>query len=133
MADEADIIEVGKISYYTTATLTEIKKGTFVILSDPRTVAAHAAVNELCAGVTVADKPDDNALTNARVGVMETGKIDMVADGNITVGDVLVLSAVANRCKTMPATLSANSLRYIVGRALETATDGERINVDLRI
>lgn len=130
MANEADVLNRdGDIHYFTVADGNALNKGTLMILSaDPRTAAAHSADGQIPLGFSVEEKVANDG--QIKLGVRTRGIVDAVCDGNVTLGDLLIPGAVANRLRSAPAaSLSNAGLRSIAGRALETGSDGEKIAV----
>ena len=127
------------IHYFTVLDGQAIPKGTLLVLSaDPRTATMHSptlAVNEIPLGYTVEAKVAGDGLT--RIGVRTRGILDLLADGAITFGDLVEISAASGErssVKTSAAgeTFSKTNLRRIIGVSLETASDNEVILILLR-
>lgn len=105
---------------------TGIEKGTLLNVSDPRTAAA-ASANDNIAGVAAAEKIASDGRT--RLAVFRNGIFEANCSGAAVVGD-LVAASDDNFVKAAGSGLSG---AQIIGTFLETASDGERVQVDLRI
>jgi hypothetical protein len=120
---------------YTVADGTQISKGILLKLTDPRTAAladgtaAHTGADTAPAGIANAEKKASDGST--QLGAWVRGIFDIVASGAITVGKPVVF--VADGYVAQAPQLSVTASLGIVGRALETASDGERIEVALDI
>lgn len=133
MANEAIIVELlgnqGDPIEVTVADGTGIAKGTLMKLSDPRTGAATSADNDKFIGIAAAEKVANDGSTT--LAVYTHGIFDLVDSGSgITVGSDVVIGG-ANTIKTY-TTLDAEK-GYKVGKALETASASERIQVLVRV
>ena len=106
---------------------TGIAKGTLLKLSDARVVSAADSEGCVCAGIAAREKVANDGRT--RIAVYQQGIFDMVASGAISVGSKLIAAGVNNQVKAG----NAQSGAAIIGYALETATDGERIQVRLML
>lgn len=133
MANEAVLVNRDSDIHYFTITNQAIPRGTLMVISDPRTVTIHNGVEQIPVGVTVEEiKAGDGQV---RVGVRGRGIMDMIADGAITVGDMLVPGTATNDVRIVDAataSISHMGLRRILGVAYETASDNEVIQVILR-
>lgn len=128
---------------YTCATSTGIAKGTYLKVADPFTASASTGTGDAFCGFAHADvnKSTDTAFnTETSVTSDKGGIYELVASGAITVGDFVQTAAPGNYVMAMPAVDTTGSsfaivsqLSKIVGRALETASDGETINVEVLI
>lgn len=117
----------------TCASGTTILKGTIVKITDPRTISASTGTGDRIIGITAADKDGTDFSTS--VPVWTNGIFDMVASNAITAGD-LVKSAAGTGNQVMTVTsadAAVASYSIVIGTALETATDGERIQVRVLI
>ena len=118
------------IRYVTVADGTAITKGTLIVLSsDPNTGIAHSGINQVPLGILVEDKVASDGQT--LVGIRVRGDYDMVADGAIVLGELLEPGAAVNDVITLRTTISSGSLRLVLGRCLETASDNEVVRVRL--
>lgn len=134
MADEAFVTNHDSdIHYVTVADATGIPKGTLLVVSaDPRTAIAHSALNQIPLGFTVSEKVANDGET--RIGVRGRGIMEIVADGTITIGELVTVASVANRIIALPSvTISNGLLARVMGVALETASQNEQIPVLLRL
>ena len=117
MANEAVlIVETMPAIAFTCANGTGIEKGTLLKLSDPMTVAATSADNDIFAGVAAEEKVANDGKT--KIAVYRQGVFKMTADGTgVTVGtDVVVKGANLIGAYT---TLD-DEKGYVVGQTLET-------------
>lgn len=96
------------------------KRWYFMIYSTGQVTTA-TAVTDACAGV-LQNKPDAQGKAAELVVVGET---KVVAGGSITVGDLITTTAAGKAATITPG---SDTTKYILGRALETATtDGQVI------
>lgn len=132
MANEAVKVNPDHDVHYFTITNQPIPKGTLMVISDPRTVTPHNGVAQIAVGVTVEEiKAGDGQV---RVGVRGRGIFDMIADGAITVGDLVTAGTATNDVRAIRTAggVSSEELNRVIGVALETASDNEVIQVLLR-
>lgn len=106
-----------------------IEKGAILALSDPLIASGAVTAIGKIAGICAGEKIASNGQTT--VAVFRQGWFDMVASGAITVGEAVQNSSDANYPNTVKAHLITSSGACLMGTALETATDGERILIDL--
>lgn len=126
MANEATLIYEMDIPIpFTCADGTGIEKGTLVKLTDPATVAAATADNDVLIGITSEEKIANDGKT--KIGVYTRGIFKMlVGAAGCTVGKPVVASA----ANTIVDGAAADSdLGYVLGRALETGANGETVLV----
>lgn len=132
MADEARVFAEGPenciVRQFTVANATAIPKGTMLVSSGDRTGIAHSTANQRPLGYTTMSKTASDGRTT--MGCQRTGVVAAVSDGSWTTGDILILSATANRLRALTATIYSGFTEYVlewvrVGRALENATDGQ--------
>lgn len=134
-----DIIELtngnGFPITYICAAGTTISKGILLKLSDPRTVTAAEGIittfPTAFAGISAMDK--DGTDSSTTISAWTNGIFDLRCSGAATVGDKLVLTGF-NEVKsvsllTVAQYASLATVSGIVGTALETASDGEKIAV----
>lgn len=126
MANEATLVyELSPMVPFTCADGTAIAKGTLLKLSDPMTVSATSADNDIFIGVAGEEKVASNGIT--KIGVYLTGIFKMVDSGSgITVGTDVVIKG-ANTIGTY--TTLDDEKGYVVGQALETASASESLLV----
>lgn len=126
MADEAVLLfELSKPVPFTCADGATIEKGTLLKLSDPMTVAATSADNDIFIGVAAHEKIANSGVT--KIGVYLTGIFRMKDSGSgITVGTDVVIKG-ANTVGTY-STLD-DEKGYVVGQALETAAASDTLVV----
>ena len=118
---------------YTCATSTGIAKGTYLKVADPFTASAATATGDAFIGFAHADvnESTDSAFnTETSITADKGGIYELVASGSITVGNNVKVAAPGNYVMAATST-DLTTLGQIVGRALETASDGETINVEV--
>lgn len=131
MANEATLVyELEHPIPFTVANDTGIEKGCLLKLSDPMTASAHAAENDIAAGIASTEKIANDGVV--KLGVFRRGIFKVTASGSITAGDALALADAGflNCVYTAAVTCSGSQ---IIGYALETATTGETFLMDLNI
>lgn len=120
---------------YTCATSTGIAKGTVMKLgSDPRTAAASTGTGDIFAGICHADvnTATDTAFnTETAVSCDKGGVYEMYASGAITLGALVKTAAPGNYVMQVTTADMSSSLAIIIGECLETASDGEVVNVEV--
>lgn len=131
MANEAILrVETGLPINMTCADGTGIEKGTILKLTDPLTASASDGANDIVAGIAASEKIASDGTTS--VAVYRQGIFDIKASGAISVGDPVGTSATANHVQSIANTTNLSGSKRL-GFALETATDGEVIQVELNI
>lgn len=119
---------------YTCATSTAIPKGTYLKCADAFTASASTGTGDFFVGFAHADvnnSSDTNFNTETSVTADKGGVYELVASVAINVGSYVKTAAGGNWI--MPCTDSdmTASLQRAIGVALETATAGEQINVEV--
>ena len=126
MANEATlIVETDLPIMFTCANATGIEKGTLLKLSDPNTVAAATADNDIFIGIAAEEKIASDGKTKIAVytrGIFKmvcsatasTVGLDQVVKGTNTIGDYTTLD---------------DEKGYVIGMALETGANTESILV----
>lgn len=124
MASEATLIfELETPIPMTVANATGIAKGAILSLADPLTAALSATSDDIIAGIAAEEKIASDGKT--KLGVYMRGIFKMEANGTITVGQ-MVKSDATNATNTVIAVAqAAGAIENVLGRALETAADGE--------
>jgi len=117
------------IQDYTVADGTGIEKGALLALTDPRTAILASSTGQPCAGIAAREKIASDGRT--RLSVYRKGDFDLVASGAITVG--FPVSIAGTPSNTVKTALNSESGAAIIGYALETASDGETIQVRLNL
>lgn len=130
MANEATLVmETMLPIMFTCSDSTGIEKGTLLKLSDPMTVAATSADNDIFAGVAANEKIANDG--NTKIAVYRQGVFKMTDSGSgITVGTDVVVKG-ANTIGTY--TTLDDEKGYKVGQALETCTASETLLVWVNI
>lgn len=120
---------------FTCATSTGIAKGTFLKVADAFTVSASTGTGDIFVGFAHADvnKATDTSFNTETSVTADSGGIyDLTASGAITVGQYVKTASPGNYIMACTDADVTASYARIVGIALETATDGEVINVAVR-
>ena len=126
MANEATLmIETHRPIPFTVADGTGIEKGTILKMTDPMTASAQDGKEDIIAGIAAAEKIASDGVT--KLAVYRGGIFKVICSGSITVGDALISSAAGTN---YVETAGVNA-EDIFGIALETATDGETLLVEL--
>ena len=127
MANEAVLlIETELPIPFTCDNGTGIEKGTLLKMTDPMTVAATTAADEVFAGVAAEEKIASDGKTKIGVYMKGIFKMTVVAGGTTTVGNEVVLGG-ANQIDHFD-TLD-REVGKTIGRALETGAAGETVAV----
>jgi len=133
MANEADAVEKGttggEATDFTIADATAISKGSVLILHDPRAASGSAVGTSgaAFAGIAAADKTASDGATN--LALWTKGIFDLVVTGGtvgITAGQPVRMSG-ANTIERADASDLVTG--GVIGKALETGSAGERIEV----
>lgn len=106
---------------------TGIEKGTILKLADPRTASASSANGDVLAGIAAREKVASDGRT--RLAVYRRGIFDMLASGAITVGKTVYSCGAHGINQVAQVGYHQYSGSQILGTALETATDGEVIQI----
>ena len=114
------LVELEPPVMMTCAEGTGIAKGTILALSDPMTVAASSGDNDIFGGIAAEEKIASDGKT--KIAVYLRGIFACESNGTTTVGKDQVVKALN---ELADYTSNDNELGYVVGRALETAADGE--------
>lgn len=120
---------------YACASGTAIPKGTFLKFADAFTASASTGTGDVFCGFAHADvnnSTDTQFNTETSVTADKGGVYALVASQAITVGHYVKTAAPGNYVMECTAADIDSSLAIIVGVALETATAGETINVEVR-
>lgn len=118
---------------FTVADGTGIEKGTLLKLTDPRTAIISTASGDPCAGIAAVEKVASDGST--RLSVYKRGIFDMTASGAITAGNYVGSAADTNYPNTVMFTAGAAKFSgaAVIGYALETASDGEVVQIQLTL
>lgn len=120
---------------FTVADGTQISQGSLLKLTDPKTAskadAGSAAVGADTAGAGIANAEKKASDGSTQLGLWKKGNFNIVASGAITAGKPVVFVADGYVAQA-PITTAVASMG-IVGRALATASDAERIEVAIDI
>lgn len=114
---------------FTVADGTGIEKGAVLKLTDPRTAIIASAAGDMLAGIAAREKVANDGRT--RLSVYRKGIFDLVASGAIVIGQAV--QAAGAPANTVMAAAVTSSGCAILGHALETASDGEVIQVFVNV
>ena len=120
---------------FTVADGTQISRGMLLQLTDPRTASkatgtsARVGADQAAAGIAAMEKEASDGST--KITAWRKGIFDSVASGAITVGKPVVF--VADGYIAQAPIDSAVASHGVVGRALETASDAERIEWSINL
>lgn len=131
MANEATLkVETEYPLNFEVADGTGISKGTLLKMTNAMTAAASAANDDVIAGIAATEKIANDGVTS--LGVYRSGVFEMTADGTITTGDMVKSNAGTTENTIISISASASSTENVVGVALQDATDGETLLVELK-
>jgi hypothetical protein len=119
---------------YTCATSTGITKGTYLKAADPFLASASTGTADFFVGFAHADvnSATDTAFnTETSITADKGGVYELTASGAIVVGQLVKTAAPGNYVMACTDADTAVSYARIIGVALETATNGEQINVEV--
>ena len=105
-----------------------IEKGSFLILTDPNTVAVTTGDVDACAGIAAEEKVANDGKT--KIGVYKRGIFKaFIGAAGCTAGHALITDTGTGAANEI-VSADVNS-ENIVGRALETATDTQSALIEL--
>lgn len=104
-----------------------INKGDILALTTPRTASYAITTGSIFAGIASMDKEASDGSTS--ISTWQNGVFEMTASGAVTVGQRVKIAAPGNYIMATTNLDNTSSYSLIVGVALETAADGEVINV----
>lgn len=107
-----------------------IEKGAVVKLADARVVSNSTGSGDVVGGIAAREKITLDGRTS--IPIFRRGIFDMLASGGITVGQA-VATASSTGANTVRAAVATDTGAKILGTALETASDGEVIQIELNI
>lgn len=110
---------------FTVADGTGIEKGALCALTDPRTAILVSSSTQPLAGIAAREKIASDGRT--QLALYRRGVFDMVASGAIRIG-AAVASAGTPANQVLEAGVTASGA-CVLGYALETASDGETIQI----
>lgn len=133
MAFEATLVyETAPPIQLTVADGTAITKGALLKLTDPATAIISTANDDIVAGIAATDKIASDGVT--QLAVYRRGVFKVKCSGSVTVGDPLALFT-TSQTNHVASKLNANMIQLsgskIIGTALETATTGETLLMEL--
>lgn len=132
MANEATLkLKTSDAIDFTVADGTGIEKGALLKLTDPRTAIISSAANDMIAGIAAREKIASDGRT--QLSVYREGIFDMYASGAITVGKPIVAADTGTFPNYIAQAGIAASGAQVLGYALETATNGEVIEVYVNV
>lgn len=133
MANEPSKIELlgpnrdGEGRRFACAAGTAITKYTLMGLTDARTAIAPTAAGQMLAGIAAFEKASTDT-TSTSTTCWTQGVFDFLASGAITIGQKVMYAGGAGSNEVMLASTLASGAQ-VLGYALETASDNERINI----
>lgn len=119
---------------YTWTSGNGVAKGAFLKGIDPHTASHAITTNDFFIGFAHADvnmSTDSNFNTEVSVTADKGGVYELTASGAITVGSFVKVAAPGNYVMACDNTDMTASMSRVVGIALETASNGEQINVEV--
>ena len=130
MANEAVIIELSGANpiRFTVSGATTIAKGTLCTFGDPRTAIASSADGQIVAGIAASEKSSSSGTDSETLAFYVPGQhniFDLVCSNAVTLGYLVAMSG--NTIRLAVATDVEQG--KVLGKALETGSDGERIAV----
>lgn len=140
MANEARVFAEGVENcitrQFTVADATAIAKGALLVHNaSSRTAIAHDVANSQCP-LGFATHAKDASDGQTTIGLQRTGVVVAYIDGSVHTGQVVMASdTTVNRVQAIDTTgtISYQAIQRIVGRALETGTDGQAIKIALSL
>jgi hypothetical protein len=134
MVNEATKVELtngtGNQRRFTVADGTAITKGSILKLTDPRTAIIASGTGDALAGIAAMDKVANDGSTS--ITVWTDGIFEMTCSGSITVGMPVQVAGISSENYVMVGGAIASGA-IVLGYALETGSDEERINVRVRL
>jgi len=134
MTNELRVVELygensnGAQTRYLCASAASITKGTILMLSDPRTAATSTGTGDVFAGIASMDK--DGTDNSTSISAWNNGVFEAIASLAIVVGQKVKTAAGSlNQVMAFDEADGTSSYAIMVGTALETAADGETINI----
>lgn len=129
MANEATLLVQTELPIQMVcANATGIAKGCLLKLSDENLVAAHAGDEDVFGGIAAEEKIANDGKT--KIAVYRGGIFLMYTSAGVTAGQVVALSATANKVKTSDATCVGGKT---VGITFATAAGAdEKVSVEVR-
>jgi len=129
MANEAAIrVRIDNPLPFTVADGTGIEKGAVLELSGDKTAILSSGAEDKIAGILAREKVASDGRTE--MGVFRRGWFDMVCSGAVLLGEAVSSMGHDNYIHKAPVTASG---ACILGHALETGSDAERILIDVNV
>lgn len=119
---------------YTWTSGNGVAKGAYLKGIDPHTASHALGTGDFFIGFAHADvnmSTDSNFNTETSVTADKGGVYELVASGAITVGQYVKVAAPGNYVMAVAQSDMTSSYALTIGVALETATNGEQINVEV--
>jgi len=107
-----------------------IEKGAVLMMSDLMTVATATGDGDVFGGIAAEEKIAGNGVTS--IAVYRGGIFKVLGEGSISVGDQLMTGAATGSANALIKGTNAALGGIGAAIALETATDGETLMVELR-
>jgi hypothetical protein len=131
MANEATLRErFSNPINMTCADGTGIEKGAVLKIADPRTASLSDGDADYVAGICAREKIANDGRTS--VAVYRDGIFDMVVSGAVTCGQAVMTYSSTGAANVVAAATSAAIGSKTLGIALETGSEGETIQVELK-
>ena len=114
---------------YTVVEATAVNKGSVMKLTDPMSAAITAGDTDICAGIAAKDKIASDG--NTKLSIYTSGIFKGYAGAaGVTVGAAIITDTATGAANEL-VNADVNS-ENIVGRSLETATDGQSFLFELK-
>ncbi len=110
---------------------TDIPKLSLLKLADDNTFSQSTGTGDVIGGVSTDDKDDDDPSTS--IGVYGPGIFEFTSSGSITAGNNVQSAAAATVNMVKAAGDVSNASAIIVGSAVNSTSDGERVRVRMNL
>lgn len=110
---------------------TDIPKNSLLKLADDNLFSQSTGTADIIAGVSDQDKEGDDPSTS--IGVYGPGIFEFTSSGSITAGDLVASAAALTANQVYGAGDSSTETATIVGVAVNTTSDGERVRVRMNL
>ncbi len=115
----------------TVAAGVDIPKNSLLKLADDNTFSQSTGTADIIAGVSSDDKEGDDPSTS--IGVYGPGIFEFTASGSITAGDNVASAAAGTANQVYTAGDVSNATQIIVGSAVNSVSDTERVRVRMNL
>lgn len=110
---------------------TDIPKNSLLKLADDNLFSQSTGTADIIAGVSTDDKEGDDPSTS--IGVYGPGIYEFTSSGSITAGDNIASAAADTANQVYGAGDSSTETATIVGVAINSTSDGERVKVRMNL